>query len=327
MKRILIAVLALTVFVAGASVATAKRGGSKGAKERVFTLKPDPVGEPRGRRVRQALALVLRQHHGRRRHLPRLAQERHGRAVHQGRDGQVRRRPEDQARQALRCGRRYRLDHRLRPRHQGAGREVRDGHGRLPQRPRRHPWRRRLRDRLAAPDAVARDGEQVEAGSGTPQELAVGARSCTRRGASTSTASSRRARASSSWSTPTAASCSGSSSATTAARSMTSTRSPAPPCRAATACCSTAASSWSSRAIPPQLSFLKLRHGAREAKLKRTQTSTKLRGPSTVDAAKGLYLVVNADFATSTKPFTVAGLPRKAKHGHDDHGHGHGHDD
>ena len=47
--------------------------------------------------------------------------------------------------------------------------------------------------------------------------------------------------------------------------------------------------------------------------------ATKLRGPSTVDAAKGLYLVVNADFATSTKPFTVAGLPRKAKrsrHGH-----------
>ena len=38
---------------------------------------------------------------------------------------------------------------------------------------------------------------------------------------------------------------------------------------------------------------------------------------------------MNADFATSTKPFTVAGLPRKAKghghhgHGHDDHGHGH----
>ena len=31
---------------------------------------------------------------------------------------------------------------------------------------------------------------------------------------------------------------------------------------------------------------------------------------------------MNADFATSTKPFTVAGLPRKAKHGHDDHGHG-----
>ena len=73
---------------------------------------------------------------------------------------------------------------------------------------------------------------------------------------------------------------------------------------------------------PAQLSFLKLRKGARRAKLERTQTSDKLRGPSTVDRAKKLYLVVNADFATSTKPFTVAGLPRKAKgHGHDDHGH------
>jgi len=83
---------------------------------------------------------------------------------------------------------------------------------------------------------------------------------------------------------------------------------------------------------PAQLSFLKLSHGAREAKLKRTQTSKNLRGPSTVDAAKGLYLVVNADFTNDTKPFKVAGLPRKAKHGHghghDDHGHhGHGHDD
>jgi hypothetical protein len=77
---------------------------------------------------------------------------------------------------------------------------------------------------------------------------------------------------------------------------------------------------------PAQLSFLKLRHGARTAKLQRTQTSDKLRGPSTVDRAKNLYLVVNADFNTSTKPFTVAGLPRKAKgHGHHGHGgHGHG---
>jgi Cu-Zn family superoxide dismutase len=68
---------------------------------------------------------------------------------------------------------------------------------------------------------------------------------------------------------------------------------------------------------PAQLSFLKLRKDARRAKLERTQTSDKLRGPSTVDRAKKLYLVVNADFGTSTKPFTVAGLPRKAKgHGH-----------
>ncbi len=73
---------------------------------------------------------------------------------------------------------------------------------------------------------------------------------------------------------------------------------------------------------PAQLSFLKLRKSARRAKLERTQTSDKLRGPSTVDRAEKLYLVVNADFGTSTKPFTVAGLPRKAK-GHGDHGHGH----
>jgi hypothetical protein len=51
-------------------------------------------------------------------------------------------------------------------------------------------------------------------------------------------------------------------------------------------------------------------------RLEGTQTSDKLRGPSTVDRAKGLYLVVNADFATSQKPFTVAGLPRRPKRGH-----------
>jgi sugar lactone lactonase YvrE len=67
---------------------------------------------------------------------------------------------------------------------------------------------------------------------------------------------------------------------------------------------------------PAQLSFLKLRHGARTARLQRTQTSDKLRGPSTVDRARNLYLVVNADFNTSTKPFTVAGLPRRAKGHH-----------
>jgi Cu-Zn family superoxide dismutase len=73
---------------------------------------------------------------------------------------------------------------------------------------------------------------------------------------------------------------------------------------------------------PAQLSFLKLRKGARRAKLERTQTSDKLRGPSTVDRAKKLYLVVNADFANTQPTRTVAGLPRKAK-GHGHHGHGH----
>jgi Cu-Zn family superoxide dismutase len=69
-----------------------------------------------------------------------------------------------------------------------------------------------------------------------------------------------------------------------------------------------------------RLSFLKLRGGARRATLEHTQTSDKLRGPSTVDAAQGLYLVVNADFTTDRTPFTVAGLPRRSRHGHGHHG-------
>ena len=67
---------------------------------------------------------------------------------------------------------------------------------------------------------------------------------------------------------------------------------------------------------PAQLSFLNLHEGARRATLERTQTSDKLRGPSTVDRANGLYLVVNADFDLSRRPFTVAGLPRGDKHDH-----------
>jgi hypothetical protein len=61
---------------------------------------------------------------------------------------------------------------------------------------------------------------------------------------------------------------------------------------------------------PAQLSFVKLTRSARRGRLVRTQTSDKLRGPSTVARARKYYLVVNADFATNTKPFTVAGLPR-----------------
>jgi sugar lactone lactonase YvrE len=77
---------------------------------------------------------------------------------------------------------------------------------------------------------------------------------------------------------------------------------------------------------PAQLTFVKLKRGAREARVKGTQTSDKLHGPSTVDAAKRKYLVVNADFANSASPpYTVAGLPRKK--GHKGHHHGHkGHD-
>jgi sugar lactone lactonase YvrE len=60
----------------------------------------------------------------------------------------------------------------------------------------------------------------------------------------------------------------------------------------------------------PQLSFVKLTRSGRQGKSVATRTSTKLVGPSTIARARKLYLVVNADFATSTTPFTVAGLPR-----------------
>ena len=65
-----------------------------------------------------------------------------------------------------------------------------------------------------------------------------------------------------------------------------------------------------------QLSFLKLAAARARRGSSACGRATKLRGPSTVDVAKGLYLVVNADFATSQKPFTVAGLPRRSRHGH-----------
>ena len=68
------------------------------------------------------------------------------------------------------------------------------------------------------------------------------------------------------------------------------------------------------RGSPAALLFLKLKHHASSAKLVATQTDPTLRGPSTVARARHLYLVVNADFATSTTPFTVSGLSRGGKH-------------
>ena len=68
------------------------------------------------------------------------------------------------------------------------------------------------------------------------------------------------------------------------------------------------------RGSPAALLFLKLKHHASSAKLVATQTDPTLRGPSTVARARHLYLVVNADFATSTTPFTVSGLARGGKH-------------
>jgi hypothetical protein len=61
---------------------------------------------------------------------------------------------------------------------------------------------------------------------------------------------------------------------------------------------------------PAQITVLKLRGGDSRAQLEGTRTDPSLRGPSTLARAGKLLLVVNADFATSTTPFTVSGLPR-----------------
>jgi hypothetical protein len=65
------------------------------------------------------------------------------------------------------------------------------------------------------------------------------------------------------------------------------------------------------RGDPASLTFLRLSHDLSRAQIKNTVTDPTLRGPSTVARAGNRYLVVNADFATSTQPFTVSGLPRQ----------------
>jgi hypothetical protein len=59
---------------------------------------------------------------------------------------------------------------------------------------------------------------------------------------------------------------------------------------------------------------VKLGRDDSRARLFDTRTDPTLRGPSTVARAGKLLLVVNADFATSTQPFTVSGLPRGGDH-------------
>ena len=70
----------------------------------------------------------------------------------------------------------------------------------------------------------------------------------------------------------------------------------------------------------PQLHFVKLKNGARKARDAGTQTSANLHGSSTVARVGKFYLVVNADFANAVSPpFTVAGLVRGGGHGHGHH--------
>jgi Cu-Zn family superoxide dismutase len=58
------------------------------------------------------------------------------------------------------------------------------------------------------------------------------------------------------------------------------------------------------------VNFIKLKHGGRSGRLDDQRSDPSLRGPSTIARARNEYLIVNADFATSTTPFTVTGLPR-----------------
>lgn len=69
------------------------------------------------------------------------------------------------------------------------------------------------------------------------------------------------------------------------------------------------------QAAPPALAFVKLDDKAESGKVVERRTDPTLRGPSTVARARNFYLVVNADFATSTTPFTVTGLPRNGDDG------------
>jgi Cu-Zn family superoxide dismutase len=61
---------------------------------------------------------------------------------------------------------------------------------------------------------------------------------------------------------------------------------------------------------PATLNFVRLNHDHTRGGRVGVRTDPTLRGPSTVARAHNRYLVVNADFATSTKPFTVSGLLR-----------------
>jgi sugar lactone lactonase YvrE len=61
---------------------------------------------------------------------------------------------------------------------------------------------------------------------------------------------------------------------------------------------------------PAQLTFIDLDRGASHGTVVGHLTDATLRGPSTVARDRDRYLVVNADFATSTQPFTVSGVAR-----------------
>ncbi|HSR98331.1 MAG TPA: hypothetical protein VLM79_14835 [Kofleriaceae bacterium] len=74
-----------------------------------------------------------------------------------------------------------------------------------------------------------------------------------------------------------------------------------------------------------QLTFVRLDRRASRSTIVDSLTDPTLRGPSTVARAGDRFLVVNADFATSTPPFTVSGIARP--HGNDGNDGNDGDDD
>ena len=205
--------------------------------------------------------------------------------------------------------------------------DVRDArHGRLPQRPRRHATRRRLRHGLPPADAVARDrragrGRHGRAAGARRQRDPLRGRPVQpQRDRHQGRAQARRGELLQRQAVPDQARRrrrvdrgDRRDRGRHRARRRRPAARPRPPRgragRPAPSCRSS--SSAAARAAP-------------RSRARRRATSS--RGPSTVDATKRLYLVVNADFDNDETPFTVAGLPRKSKRGHDrgkDHGHGH----
>lgn len=61
---------------------------------------------------------------------------------------------------------------------------------------------------------------------------------------------------------------------------------------------------------PAAVTLLKLTQHNSRARVTKVLTDPSLRGPSTVARARDRYLVVNADFAANTQPYTVSALVR-----------------
>jgi Cu-Zn family superoxide dismutase len=64
------------------------------------------------------------------------------------------------------------------------------------------------------------------------------------------------------------------------------------------------------RGNPASVTLLRLGSQESSARIVDLVTDPTLRGPSTIAAARHRYLVVNADFGSGTRPFTLSGLPR-----------------